>query len=1167
MANAKISDNSIFVPKTNITDIVGLAGYDNSGNVKISGAQLKASVLSGAIQTIAATSPLERTTGNDTVISMLEASTTQDGYLSSSNFIAFSDADGTVKSVSGTGTVSGITLSGTVTTSGNLELGGTLTIPSANIISFLGYTPYNNTNPSGFTSNTGTVSNLVFSSPLTGGTITSTGTVGITAASTNSDGYLTQGDWNTFNSKTSSDGTVTSVGGTGTVSGISLSGTVATSGNLTLGGALSLTSLNITNGLGFTPYNNTNPSGFTANTGTVTSVTTTAPLSGSVTSTGSLSITKANTNTNGYLSSTDWNTFDGKTSFAEPGIFSGGGTPTLATDVTGTEIRTLIGAGTGNGDVTADSTTDFTNKTGSNSQWTNDENYTNNVGTVTANNTIVFTNKSGNISQWTNDAGYITSAGDNTFVTTAALSSGTLTLTRNDSVTIDASGFLQIGATSSDALAGDTTTITPAQATAISDNSLKTSFPGFGAVSGKALEGDTVIPTVNDGKLSISVDGTVTDFTANQSGDTSVTIVTGDSDNFYVTAASYSAGTLTLTRNGSLANVTATGFLQIGTSSTTALAGNTTIITTTQASEITANTAKVTDTGIPAIITVADGTLSFANSNVTGATVRSQIGAGTGNGDVTASSTTTFTNKSGSNSQWTNDEGYTTNTGTTTADNTQTFTNKSGSNSQWTNDEGYTTNAGTVTPSSTDTFTNKSGSNSQWTNDEGYITSAVNYYLDGITKSGNILTFSVSGTTDQTYTFGSNAFNSTTIPTNNNQLTNGAGYTTNTGTTTASNTQTFTNKTGNISQWTNDENYSTTTGTVTPSSTDTFTNKSGSNSQWTNDEGYTTNTGTTTASNTQTFTNKSGSNSQWTNDEGYTTAAGTVTSSGGANERLAVFSSATNIGGSDDVMWDGVNFAITAASTITALTIDANVEEGPAPRITFKQASVESGMISVNKDAHFNFYTFDGTSLKRRLFIDGKFGNLTFDAYESTSEATTGSLSPNQNFQALSQDTLANLGVDPGGNVVRGSQEGTWTFTKAQLDALTTGTTSGTTLIDAPGANKAVIVEESNWMIRYSGTGSMSSNGFEIRQGHNGDSSAGITRIPSGQINTIMSSAPTNPTYGFYSRDLPQYNNDGRSFVTNKATFITRITTNATPANLVSISIKLKYRLFNANTF
>ena len=37
-------------------------------------------------------------------------------------------------------------------------------------------------------------------------------------------------------------GTVTSVGGTGTVSGISLSGTVTSSGNLTLGGTLDLSS-------------------------------------------------------------------------------------------------------------------------------------------------------------------------------------------------------------------------------------------------------------------------------------------------------------------------------------------------------------------------------------------------------------------------------------------------------------------------------------------------------------------------------------------------------------------------------------------------------------------------------------------------------------------------------------------------------------------------------------------------------------------------------------------------------------------------------------------------------------------------------------------------------------------------------------------------------------
>ena len=53
---------------------------------------------------------------------------------------------------------------------------------------------------------------------------------------------------------------------------------------------------------------------------------------------------------------------------------------------------------------------------------------------------------------------------------------------------------LQIGVTSDTALAGNTTTITDPQATAIVTNSGKTSFPGFGTTAGKALEGNTVIP-------------------------------------------------------------------------------------------------------------------------------------------------------------------------------------------------------------------------------------------------------------------------------------------------------------------------------------------------------------------------------------------------------------------------------------------------------------------------------------------------------------------------------------------------------------------------------------------------------------------------------------------------------------------------------------------------
>jgi hypothetical protein len=60
------------------------------------------------------------------------------------------------------------------------------------------------------------------------------------ASTTSVDGYLTSTDWTTFNNKSNTNGTVTSVGGTGTVSGISLSGTVTTTGSLTLSGTLDL---------------------------------------------------------------------------------------------------------------------------------------------------------------------------------------------------------------------------------------------------------------------------------------------------------------------------------------------------------------------------------------------------------------------------------------------------------------------------------------------------------------------------------------------------------------------------------------------------------------------------------------------------------------------------------------------------------------------------------------------------------------------------------------------------------------------------------------------------------------------------------------------------------------------------------------------------------------
>jgi len=97
--------------------------------------------------------------------------------------------------------------------------------------------------------NVGTVTSIATTGPLTGGTITGSGTIGITQAGASSDGYLSSTDWNTFNGKQ---------------------------------GSISVTA----------------PLTFVA---------------------GVVGITQSGAATDGYLSSTDWNTFNSKV--------SGSGTP------------------------------------------------------------------------------------------------------------------------------------------------------------------------------------------------------------------------------------------------------------------------------------------------------------------------------------------------------------------------------------------------------------------------------------------------------------------------------------------------------------------------------------------------------------------------------------------------------------------------------------------------------------------------------------------------------------------------------------------------------------------------------------------------------------------------------------------------------------------------
>jgi hypothetical protein len=124
---------------------------------------------------------------------------------------------GTVSSVAVSGGTTGLTTSGgPITTSGTITIGGTLAVASGGT----GETTYTN--------------GQLLIGNTTGNTLTkATLTAGTNVTITNGSGAIT------INAADQYVGTVTSVGGTGTVNGITLTGTVTSSGSLTLGGTLS----------------------------------------------------------------------------------------------------------------------------------------------------------------------------------------------------------------------------------------------------------------------------------------------------------------------------------------------------------------------------------------------------------------------------------------------------------------------------------------------------------------------------------------------------------------------------------------------------------------------------------------------------------------------------------------------------------------------------------------------------------------------------------------------------------------------------------------------------------------------------------------------------------------------------------------------------------------
>jgi hypothetical protein len=154
-----------------------------------------------------------------------------------------SSTTGTVTSVATTGTVNGITLTGTVTSSGTLTLGGTLSgVSLTSQVS--GTLPIANGGTNATTA--GGARTSLGSTTLGDNLFTITNPSAVTFPRFNADNTVSALDAASFRTAIgagSGGGSVTSVSGTGTVNGITLSGTVTSSGSLTLGGSLSGVSL------------------------------------------------------------------------------------------------------------------------------------------------------------------------------------------------------------------------------------------------------------------------------------------------------------------------------------------------------------------------------------------------------------------------------------------------------------------------------------------------------------------------------------------------------------------------------------------------------------------------------------------------------------------------------------------------------------------------------------------------------------------------------------------------------------------------------------------------------------------------------------------------------------------------------------------------------------
>lgn len=236
-------------PNTTITQAVALTlDQDKSAtfasSVTATSFSGSGSSLTGVVTSVGATSPVTSTGGQTPTIAMPAATTSVNGYLTSTDWNTFNNK--------GSGTVTSVTGTAPVVSSGGATPAISMAAATSSVNGYLTSTDWTTFNNKG----SGTVTSVAaltlgttgtdLSSTVATGTTTPVITLNVPTASATNRGALSAADWTTFNNKTSNTGTVTSVAAT-VPSFLSISGSpITTSG--TLGITLSGTALPTTSG-------------------------------------------------------------------------------------------------------------------------------------------------------------------------------------------------------------------------------------------------------------------------------------------------------------------------------------------------------------------------------------------------------------------------------------------------------------------------------------------------------------------------------------------------------------------------------------------------------------------------------------------------------------------------------------------------------------------------------------------------------------------------------------------------------------------------------------------------------------------------------------------------------------------------------------------------------